>query len=474
MTDPGRPLSRLRVLDATAIIVGVVIGVGIFRAPSLVAGGAESALGFVALWALGGALSLAGALCYAELVTAFPDPGGEYHLLRLGLGARVALLFAWARLTVIGTGSIALLAYVFGDHVAAALPLGAYGSSIYAAALVVALVAVNIAGLRFGVTVQRVLTGLLVAGLVAIGVAGALSGGGVEPTSAPRTAPLGLAMVFVLLTYGGWNEAAYLSAEVRGGRRRMLAVLVGGVAAVTAIYVLASFAYVRVLGLPALRASETAGVDLVSALVGTPGAIVVGLLVVAATVTSANATILTVARTAYSLGRDVHALRGLARWNDRTSTPARALVALGALALALVALGAIARGGFAVMVEYTAPVFWSFFLFTGVSLFVLRARRPDAPRPVRVPFYPVTPLVFCATCAWLLYASLVHTGIGALVGVGVLAIGAVPVWLGTRTVRQTKETADEGTMDRDDRRRVRGGLWAGSGATQQRTEGRRR
>jgi basic amino acid/polyamine antiporter, APA family len=432
VVDMTRPVPRLRPLDAVAIVIGVVVGVGIFRAPGLVAGGAESETGFVALWALGGVLSLVGALCYAELVAAFPDAGGEYHFLRMALGSRVALLFAWARLTVIGTGSIALLAFVFGDHLAALYPLGSGGSAIYAAALVVALIGINTLGLRFGVTVQNVMTSLLLASLVAMSVAGSFAEPAAAATRSPSTSPMGLAMVFVLLTYGGWNEAAYLSAEVRGGARRMVAVLVGGVGLVTVLYVLANYAYVRVLGLEGLRASETAGVDLVRALIGAPSAAIVSVLVAAAALTSTNATILTVSRTAYSIGHDIPALRGLARWNGRAGVPVIALFALGGATLALIGLGAFARDGFATMVEYTAPVFWGFFLLLGVSVFVLRAKRPHARRPFRVPLYPITPIVFCATCAWLLHASVRHAGIGSLVGLAVLTLGAVPMWLGAR------------------------------------------
>jgi len=445
---PAQPAPRLRPLDAIALLVGVVVGVGIFRAPGLVAAGADGPSSFVGLWVLGGALSMIGALCYAELVTAFPSAGGEYHFLQRALGRDVAYLFAWARLSVIGTGSIALLAFVFGDHLATLAPLGTYGSAIYGAVLVVTLVGVNVLGLRFGTTVQNVSTALLVLGLVAVVVAGMLATPTPVEAAAPRTSTVGLAMVFVLLTFGGWNEAAYLSAEVRGGRRRMAAVILAGVGAITAIYVLANVAYVRVLGMDGLRASETVGVDLMTTLVGPAGAAIVSLLVAAAALTSMNATILTVARTAFALGNDVRPLRWLGRWDERASAPVPALLALGAFALALIGLGAAARRGFATMVEYTAPVFWGFFFLTGLSLFVLRRKEPRAERPFRVPLYPVTPLVFCATCAWLLHASLAHTRFGALVGLAVLVLGAVPLWIGRgASSSRAKETADEPTLD---------------------------
>lgn len=439
---------NLRPVDAIAIIVGVVIGVGIFRAPAMVASGVDSSGGFVLLWFLGGVLSLCGALCYAELVTAFPNAGGEYHFLHRAFGHNVSFLFAWARLSVIGTGSIALLAFVLGDHLQALIPLGTYGSAIYAALLVCLVVAINVLGIRFGTALQNVLTISLVVGLVAVTIGALVAApSGTAALSSPATSSVGLAMVFVLLTYGGWNEAAYLSAEVRGGPRRMVYAMVGGVGAVTAIYVVAGYAYASVLGIDGLRASETPGLTLASTLVGTSGAVVIGLLVAAAALTSMNATILTVSRTAYALGRDVRMLRRLGRWDDRAGAPVPALLALGGFTLALILVGALARRGFATMVEYTAPVFWGFFLLTGMSLFVLRRTEPNAVRPFRVPLYPVIPIVFCATCAWLLYASLAYTKTGALVGLGVLALGAVPLVHG----KELRHAATLDDVDRGDR-----------------------
>jgi amino acid transporter len=148
-------------------------------------------------------------------------------------------------------------------------------------------------------------------------------------------------------------------------------------------------------------------------------------LIVIAAATSVNAAVFTGARTAYALGRDFRPLAFLGRWHRRAGTPVNAVVTQGALALALVLLGGFMREGFETMVEFTAPVFWLFFLLTGVSLLVLRRREPEVARPFTVPLYPITPLVFCATCAYLLYASLAYSGSGSIVGVAVVAAGAL-------------------------------------------------
>lgn len=453
--DSARPARNLRVTDAVAIIVGIVIGVGIFRAPSLVAGGAGSDAAFIGLWVLGGVLSIVGALCYAELASTFPDAGGEYHFLRRAFGLNVAFLFAWARVTVIGTGSLALLAFVFGDHIQRIAPLGTYGSAIYGGALLIALVGLNIKGLRFGTSVQKVITILLVLGLLVMIVGGlALAPAAASAPPSPASSSLGFAMVFVLLTYGGWNEAAYLSAEVRGGPRRIVWTLVGGVGVIGALYILVNVAYVQVLGLAGVRAADTVGVDLVAAFTGEAGAYIVSGLIAAAVVTSMNATILTVSRTVYALGTDVAIVRRLGRWDERASAPVPAMLALGGFALALIVLGALARSGFQTMVEFTAPVFWGFLFLTGVALFVLRAKEPTRERPFRVPLYPLVPLVFCAMCLWLLYASLEYTRLGAIAGLAVLVIGAVPLWIehGIRRSR-AKESPDEAIPLHSDRDR---------------------
>ena len=207
--------------DAIAIIVGIVVGAGIFKTPSMVAGVTGDVGWLIVAWVLGAVVSLAGALCYAELATTYPHAGGDYHFLTRAFGRHASFLYAWARATVINTGSIALLAFVFGDYMSKVLPLGNAGGAIWAAAIVVALTAINIAGLQASAGTQKLLTLVEVAGLWRWPWRASW------PLPPPRPRPprsrrrrrsacFGLAMVFVLLTYGGWNEAAYISAELQG------------------------------------------------------------------------------------------------------------------------------------------------------------------------------------------------------------------------------------------------------------------
>ncbi len=422
---PAEIHPTLRVIDAVGLIVGTVVGAGIFRLPSLVAANAGTERAMILAWVMGGVVSLIGALCYAELASTYPHPGGDYHYLGRAFGRKVAFLFAWARISVIQTGSIAVLSYVLGDYATGLFSLGPFSSPLYAALCVVLLTALNVAGVRAGKTAQNLLTAVEVLGLVLVVSAGLL----VAPTTPTVTAAsgspaFGLAMVFVLFTYGGWNEAAYISAEVHG-RRDILRALVWSLGLVTVLYVLVNWAYLRGLGLAGMAGSSAVAADLLDRAFGAGGSRLVAIIVVVSTLTSVNATIFTGARSAYALGRDFRVFSRLGRWQSGPGTPVNALLTQGAAALALVLLGAATRKGVVTMVEYTAPVFWLFFLLTGVSLFVLRTRDPRTPRPFRVPLYPLTPLLFCATCVYLLHNSLSYYGVGALVGVGVLAAGAV-------------------------------------------------
>ncbi len=431
-TPSAYPERLLSTRDAVALVVGIVVGAGIFKFPALVAGMAGSEPAVYALWLAGGLISIVGALCYAELATAFPNAGGDYHFLTRAFGRPLSFLFAWARATVITTGSIALLAFVLGDYATNLLPLGEHSSAIWAALVVVALTALNWFGIREGKTMQNWLTTAEVAGLVAIIVAGLIvAEPAVAPVKAaaasggmPAASALGLAMVFVLLTYGGWNEAAYMSAEVKDRKRGILKALVLGLLLVTALYLLVNFAYLRGLGLDGVSGSKVVAADLLARAWGPGSATLMSLMVIVASLTSINATMLVGARSNYALGRDWKLFAWLGGWHA-SGVPRTALVVQGAISLALIGFGAATRKGFETMVDFTAPVFWFFFLLTGIALMVLRRTEAAAERPFRVPFYPLLPLIFCASAAWLLYSSLAYTGVGALAGVGVLAAGGV-------------------------------------------------
>lgn len=416
----------LSVLDAVALIVGIVVGVGIFKTPSLVAANSESPVAFLLTWVLGGAISFVGALCYAELATAYPHPGGEYHYLTRAFGQRLAFLFAWARMTVIQTGSIAMLSFVLGDYLSRIFSLGQYSAAVYGATGILVLTIINIIGIREGTGVQNLLTAVKVLGLLCV-VTGGIFFSGSQPVSVaqPHTSnqALGLAMIFVLLTYGGWNEAAYISAEVKSTGRGMVQSLLWGIILITTIYVLVNWVYVYVMGLASLGKSDAVAFDVMGRIAGPYGASFTTALIAISALGAMNATIITGARTNYALGTEFPLFRFLGGWSDTGGTPVNALIVQGIVSLLLVLLGSITMRGFVTMVEYTAPVFWLFFLLTTLSIPVLRRKEPQTKRSFAVPGYPVTPIIFSIICIYMLFSSIQYTGIGALTGIVVFLAG---------------------------------------------------
>ena len=275
----GRPTGQLRVIHAIAICLGVVIGAGIFRTSPNVAAAVRSDQTLYALWALGGLVSLVGALCFAELAGAFPDAGGDYHFLRLAFGQRLGFLFAWSRFAVIHTGSMALLGFVFGDYLNELVHLGSLGAPGFAAVTILALVLVNLRGVKIGVGTQVALVSTVLFGLLCVVASAFWFAAKGRPSLTPLTASaeladpsdVGKAMVFIFLAYGGWSDAATLSAEMRDRRRGILVALTIGMSGVAALYVVTNWAYLRVLGLPGLAASHAPAADLMQAVFGTAG-----------------------------------------------------------------------------------------------------------------------------------------------------------------------------------------------------------
>jgi len=440
------PQGLLSVFDAVTIMVGLVVGVGIFRAPSIVASNVSTEWMFVAVWIAGGLITLIGALCYAELSAAHPHAGGEYHFLSRAYGKPVAMLFGWARCAVIQTGAIAGVAFMLGDYLTQILPMGPHGPALYAAMAVILFTAVNVIGTAQGKNLQVVVTFLEIGAISAIilfGLFGSASPQADFPTAAtpPESAALGVAMIFVLLTYGGWNEAAYLTGELKDAPRNIARVLAIGTLILVVLYSLSNLALLSILGLEGLRSSNAVAADMMRAVAGPAGGIIVTLAIVVAAISTLNATIFTGSRVFYAMGKDLSVMRWMGEWNGRGKTPANGQLVQAAIALALIGMGAATRDGFKAMVDYTAPVFWAFLLMVGLALFILRWRHPGRRIPFRVPLYPFTPIIFCLTCLYMFHASVMYTGKSAWVGLAVLLAGT-PVLLFRRIPDPGSATQD--------------------------------
>jgi amino acid transporter len=419
----------------------MIIGALIFKAPSTVAGATSGPGEFLLAWLLGGVVSLCGALVYAELAARHPDTGGEYVFLTRGFGRGVAFLFAWSRMTVIQTGAIAAVAFVFGDYASEIVNLGKESSAIWAALSVTALTLLNLVGTLHSKALQKVMELALIAGLIVFAIAAILVGGAPAKTVAQGAggSSLGFAMIFVLLAYGGWNEAAYLAGEVHEGGRSMMRILVVGVVTVTALYLLVNVGYLAVLGHAGVRDSKAVAADVMRAIAGEKGAILLALIVCVSVLTTINAAIFTGARTTYAFGRDFRSFGKLGTWREAGSTPANALLLQGAIALALVAAGAATPDGFNAMVAYTAPVFWTFMYLTAASLFVIREKHREV-ATFRVPLYPHVPIAFCIMCLYMLWSSIDYVrnpeygpkfGFAVLAGLVVMALG-IPLYYKSR------------------------------------------
>ncbi|NUP05669.1 MAG: amino acid permease [Polyangiaceae bacterium] len=468
-TSESQHHSPLGLWDAISIIVGIVIGAGIYETAPRVLANASGPGEALAIWAVGGALSLVGACCYAELASAYPRSGGDYVYLSRAFGPSVGFLFGWAQLAVLLTGSIGMMAYVFADYAASILPIGELGVTLFAAGAVAALTALNVAGTAAGKRTQNLLSVLKLLGLASIVVVGFVAAGQPRAHAAPSAvsgASLGLAMIFTLYTFGGWNDAAFVAAEVREPRKNLPRALVLGTLLITVVYLAVNGAIIAGLGFDRARASDAVAADLVATVLGRGGASIMAVVVMISALGAVNGLIFTGARVYASVGADYSALSWLGRHSGRSGSPIASLTIQLAITLVMMAIvgtaggrGAIdsairgvgltapewtGHGGFDTLLRCTAPVFWGFFLLTSLSLFVLRRKDPDRPRPFRVPLYPVLPLVFTGTCAFMLVSAIEYAGALTLVGLVPLVAG-VFVYL---TSKRRIEAPDDAAGDR--------------------------
>jgi amino acid transporter len=441
--------------DAVSVIVGIVIGSTIFRSPPLIFGNVAGPWEGLGAWALGGFLSLIGALCYAELASTYPRSGGDYVYLSRAFGPWLGFLFGWAQLVVIITASIGAMAFVFADYASQLFQIDKGLAAILAALAVLALTALNVLGVVFGKRTQNILTAAKVIGLTGIVVAGVAWGqSGIPATfDASSGAGFGVAMIFVLYAYGGWNDAAFVAAELRQ-RRHIVLALILGTTGITLIYLAVNSAYLLALGFDQLRASNAVAADVLRLPLHGFGEKAMCVLVMISALGAINGLIFTGSRVYATLGADYRLFAWLGRWHPRLGSPIGSLTAQVVVSLAMIVgvgteegrntidnLLTKARfsplpwqqynGGFDTLVAGTAPVFWGFFLLTGLSLFALRQRDPNIQRTFTVPLFPLVPLIFCMTCLYMLYQAIKYAGNLSLMGAVPLFLGLPLYWLST-------------------------------------------
>jgi len=453
----GGPVATLSLWDAVSLIVGVVIGAGIYETAPIVFANVSGPGTALLVWLLGGALSLVGACCYAELASTYPRSGGDYVYLRRAFGPLAGFLFGWSQLAVILTGSIGMMAYVFADYLSVFGAESDASRTGFAALAVIVLTLLNAFSVGASKRTQNLLTFVKVAGLSAVALVGftwalrTAPGTALAPRAQGETS-LGLALILVLYTYGGWNDAAFVAAEVRK-RRDIARALLLGTALITLIYVTVNAAFLAVLGFEGAQSSRAIAADVLRRPFGETGAALISVLVIVSALGAVNALILTGARVHSGLGADFSALAVLGRWSRKRRSPVAALLAQGAVALSLIGLvgtapgrGAVdamlrglgitpvtwsGHGGFDTLLRCTAPVFWLFFLLTGISMLVLRHRDRDIPRPFRAPLHPLLPLVFSGTCLYMLVSAVDYAGHLTIAGVVLMLLG-LPLYFASK------------------------------------------
>lgn len=432
-------------VDATCIVVGAIIGVGIFFTPSRVAELAGSGSLAMWTWAIGGGIALLGALTFAELGGLYPRSGGQYDVLRDAWGTLPAFLFVFCNATAVQAGAIAIIAVVCAQHLGIAVGTspGALATTVIAALLILGLVAANGVGVRWGARIQnltvlaKVATLMGVTALAAIygaaaeaGVAGGAAGGMTSDAvggavGAGIVAAVFAGLVPVLFSFGGWQHALWIAGEVRHPGRNVPLAIVAGVVIVVVIYLLVNWAYLRLLGYGGVVGSEAVAADAVAAVWPGAGRRLVAAAVAVSAFGVLNAQLLSGPRLVYGMACDGRFFRPFARASARFGTPLAAIALIGGLALVLL----VAAGGRAIDRLLTGIVFVDaiFFVLTAVALLVLRRRRPDAERPVRVPFYPFVPLLFVAGELCVIVGAALDPGVrgAALIGVAWIAAGTV-------------------------------------------------
>ncbi len=404
--QPG-PTPSFRLFDITCLIVGIIVGAGIYETAPLIASSVRQPGGVLLLWLIGGLVSLLGALCYAELASAYPRDGGDMIYLSRAYGRWAGFLFGWMQVVIVRPGDIAAMAFVFATYTRRILPANAWVGlrpAHLASLAVISFTIINLTGVRQAKRTQNLMTLLKLGGLatvVLIGLAGPVEGTSREPLIEPGF-PIGVALVLVLFCYGGWNEIAYIAAEIQNPQQNIRRALVGGLGLVTALYLLTNLAFLVALGHARMAASSAVAVDVVAGRLPHLATVGVGGLIAFSALGALNGQILTGARLAYSAGTEHRLFRLFGSWDEQRQTPRRALVWQAAVTLVLINL----LGSFDDTVIYTASTVYTFYFFSTLSVIVLRHRDPDTPRPYRVVGYPWTILLFAGACLFMMYSAI--------------------------------------------------------------------
>lgn len=428
--QPTNTLVRtLGLRDIILLVIGSVIGSGIFLVPGAVLRQVD---GFVIpallVWLMGGILSLLGALTYGELGAMKPAAGGLYVYIRDCFGRFPAFLFGWTLFFVISSGAVATLAVAFSAYLGEIVPLTPMTAKLIAISMIAVVTAVNVLGTRKSANLQNWTTAIKVLGILVMSAAllwlgRGFTGSGSALLPAEFNSSLasgfGLAMISVLWAYEGWQYVSFSAGETRNAQRNFPLGLLSGTVALVGIYLVTNIAYLAALGPSGVATSDRLAATAVATVVSPAAAKLVAVMILISIFSAANGTMLTAPRVYYAMAADGLFFRRFAEVHPRFKTPAFAIIA-GAVWSAVLA----ATGTFEQLLTYVVFIGWIFYALAAASIFVYRRRMPDAVRPFRVPFYPITPLLFIAAAGALVINTMVTQPGLAAIGFGIVLLGA--------------------------------------------------
>lgn len=417
----------LTLLDAIAIVIGIVIGGGIFLVPNLIARSLPSATSILGVWLFAGVVSFFGALACAELGAALPSTGGQYAFLREAYGPLAGFLCGWSMFLVARTAQVAWLAVTITLYVSYFVPLNALAAKLLGLAMIALFTLINYRGVTAGAFVQKGFTLAKVAGLaILIGSAFLLS----HPPAAPASTvsvpfsigSFGVALIACLLAYDGWVQMTFVAGEIRNPKRNILLALSIGVATCMLLYVLANIAYLRVLTIPEIANSDHVGATMAERVLGPWGGKLVSLIILLSIAGALNGCFLTTPRIYFAQARDGLFFRAFGDVHPRFQTPAYAIAAQGIWAAVL-----LISGSYEWLMDYAMFAIWLFYAAMVAGVIVLRRKQPDLPRPYRMWGYPYTTFLFIAVAVLFLGNTLINRPIPSLVGLALIAAG-IPVY----------------------------------------------
>ncbi|MBI4597814.1 MAG: amino acid permease [Candidatus Omnitrophica bacterium] len=417
--------------DATMLVIGCIVGVGIFRTASSIAAQLSSPSLMLAVWVIGGIVSLCGALCYAELAAMFPSSGGDYVYLTNIYGRFAGFSFGWTKVFIERTGTIAILGYVFAEYARRIAAFDAAWLPWIAAGGIVLLTVVNVAGVRWGTATQNLFTGLkalalgslIVAGISAIATHRAVAvDWRLPPITAGTWSSLGIALVFVLWTYGGWTEAAYVADEVKQPTKNVPRAIIQGLLLTTALYLLVNASYLLCIPIEQLPTTPLVASQVMQQAIGASGAVFIAGMIACSAFGALNGYILTSGRILYAMGKDHALLKTVGVIHPTFHTPSRALWINAALAILLVFTKTLDQ-----IMTYSTVVISVFYLMAVLGVMILRRRQPEAPRPYRTWGYPAAPLIFLIVMTGFVINTCLKEPHEALFGFGLLLL-AIPLY----------------------------------------------